>query len=44
MWEGFETFAVSNKEHPSYGKKIVNGWKKPRPPLHLGHGLAGISS
>lgn len=27
MWEGFEGIAVSDKELPSYGKKIVDGWK-----------------
>ncbi len=27
MWEGFEGIAVSDKELPTYGKKIVDGWK-----------------
>ncbi len=27
LWEGFEGIAVSDKELPSYGKKIVDGWK-----------------
>ncbi len=27
MWEGFEGIAVSDKELPSFGKKIVDGWK-----------------
>ncbi|HEX9021657.1 MAG TPA: rhodanese-like domain-containing protein [Nitrospirota bacterium] len=27
MWEGFEGIAITDKELPSYGKKIVDGWK-----------------
>ena len=27
MWEGFEGITVSDKEVPSFGKKVVDGWK-----------------
>ncbi len=27
MWEGFEGIAVSDKELPTFGKKVVDGWK-----------------
>ncbi len=27
MWEGFEGVAVSDRDLPSYGKKVVDGWR-----------------
>ncbi len=27
MWEGFEGIAVSDKELPTFGKKVVDGWR-----------------
>jgi rhodanese-related sulfurtransferase len=27
VWEGFEGIAVSDRNLPSYGKKIVDGWR-----------------
>lgn len=27
LWEGFEGIAVTDKDLPSYGKKVVDGWR-----------------